>query len=112
MGNNMQEEAILVQLGYVPNEALLKQLKNIQNNTTGYDKIKKHIMDLHEHLKVDKSFVAMSNSNDYFKIKIEAQSKEMKEAAHQKVQHFSEIFKVEIKKLDNKETYYIICFKH
>ena len=65
----MQREAMLTQLGYVPNDALLKQLQRIEENTTGYEKIQKHIMDLHDHLKIDDAYVAMSNSNDFFKIK-------------------------------------------
>ncbi len=108
----MQRDAMLTQLGYAPNEALLSQLKRIENNTTGYEKIQKHIMDLHDHLKVDGSFVALSNSEDCFKIKIEASSPELAEEAHEKVKHFSDKFKVTVSKLDNKETYYISGFHH
>ncbi len=106
----MQREAMLTQLGYAPNEALVKQLGKIEKNTSGYEKIQKHIMDLHDHLKVDGSFVALSNSKDCFKIKIEASSKELAQEAHEKVQHFSDKFKVSVNKLKNKETYYIIGF--
>ncbi len=108
----MQRDAMLTQLGYVPNEALLAQLEKVEQNTKGYEKIQKHIMDLHDHLKVDKSYIALSNSNDYFKIKIEAMTPELAEEAHEKVQHFSEKFKVAVKKLDKKETYYILGFEH
>ncbi len=103
---------MLTQLGYAPNDALIQQLETIENNTTGYDKIQKHIMDLHDHLKVDGSFVALSNSESYFKIKVEASSPELALDAHEKIKHFSDKFKVDIKKLDNKETYYIIGFNH
>lgn len=108
----MQREAMLIQLGYAPNDALVKQLGDIENNTPGYEKIQKHIMDLHDHLKVNNSYVALSNSNDYFKIKIESTTPELAVEAHEKVQRFSEKFKVATKKLDNKETYYIIGFEH
>jgi len=108
----MQKDAMLIQLGYSPNEALLSQIEKIENNTKGYEKIQKHIMDLHDHLKVDGSFIALSNSENYFKIKIEASSPELTEEAHEKVKHFSEKFKVEIKKIANKDTYYIIGFNH
>ncbi len=108
----MQRDAMLTQLGYAPNEALLKQLEKIEKNTLGYEKIQKHIMDLHDHLKVDGSFVALSNSQDYFKIKIEASSEELAKEAHGKVQHFSDKFKVKVNKLENKETYYIVGFHH
>ena len=108
----MQKDAMLTQLGYAPNEALIKQLQTIENNTTGYEKIQKHIMDLHDHLKVDGSFVALSNSESYFKIKVEASSPELAADAHKKIQHFSDKFKVTVNKLKNKETYYILGFNH
>ena len=108
----MQRDAMLTQLGYLPNDALLSQLEKIENNTAGYDKIQKHIMDLHDHLKVDGSFVALSNTEDYFKIKIEASSPELAEEAHEKVKHFSEKFKVTLKETDSKNTYYISGFHH
>jgi len=108
----MQKDAMLRQLGYIPNEALLDQLKSIETNTIGYEKIQKHIMDLHDSLKINGSFVAMSNSANSFKIKIEAPSPEIAQEAHEKIQHFSDKFKVTVKKLDNKETYYIIGFNH
>ena len=108
----MQKDAMLTQLGYAPNEALMKQLEKIEQNTTGYEKIQKHIMDLHDHLKVDGSFVALSNSEDYFKIKVEANSPQLAAEAHDKIKHFSDKFKVTVNKLDNKETYYILGFNH
>jgi len=108
----MQREAMLTQLGYAPNEALIKQLEDIEKNTTGYEKIQKHIMDLNDHLKVNNSYVALSNSKNYLKIKIEAPTPELAQEAHEKVQHFSEKFKVSIEKLPNKETYYIVGFTH
>jgi hypothetical protein len=108
----MQRDAMLTQLGYTPNDALVKQLEEIEGNTPGYDKIQKHIMDLHDHLKVNNAYVALSNSNNHFKIKIESPTPELAEEAHEKVQHFSEKFKITINKLDKKETYYILGFHH
>ena len=108
----MQKDAMLRQLGYAPNEALINQLDKIERNTVGYEKIQKHIMDLHDHLKVDGSFVALSNSENYFKIKVEASSPELAEEAHEKIQHFSDKFKVTVNRLDNKKTYYILGFNN
>ncbi|MDF1879495.1 hypothetical protein JHD46_07575 [Sulfurimonas sp. SAG-AH-194-C20] len=107
----MQRDAMLKQLGYAPNDALVKQLENIENNTKGYEKIQKHIMDLHDHLKVNSSYVALSNSKDYFKIKVESQTPELVVEAHEKVQHFCTKFKIKVEKLPKKETYYIIGFE-
>jgi acetolactate synthase small subunit len=106
----MNNEAMLKQLGYTPNEALLSQIERIVNNTKSFDKIQKHILDLHEHLKVDDSYVAMSNSEDYFKIKIEAPSPERVEEAMEKVDHFADKYKVALKQVDGKNTFYIVGF--
>lgn len=103
-------EAILNQLGYTPNEALREQLKRIEANTAGYEKIIKHILDLHEALKTDESYVALSNSNDYFKIKIDATSEMSAANALEKINHFAEKYKVELQKVEGKPTYYILGF--
>lgn len=107
----MEREAVLTQLGYTPNDALLMQLEKIENNTKGYGKLIKHVIDLHNSLKVDGSYVAMSNSNDCFKIKIGEVSPEVIEEAHEKIEHFSEKFKASLLKVENKETYYIVGFQ-
>jgi len=106
----MEHEAMLKQLGYIPNEALLMQIKRVENNTPGYEKISKHIMDLHDHLKVHKAYVSMSNSNDYFKIKLSEVSEEEKQVAKEKIKHFAEKFKVDVVKVENAETFYIKGF--
>jgi len=108
----MQREAMLTQLGYAPNEALVKQLENIENNTPGYEKIQKHIMDLHDNLRVNNSYIALSNSNSHLKIKIDSPTPELAQEAHEKIQHFSEKFKITLHKIDNKDTYYIVGFHH
>jgi acetolactate synthase small subunit len=107
----MNKEAILKQLGYIPNEALLSQFDRIVNNTKSFDKIQKHILDLNEHLKVDDSHVTMSNSEDYFKIKIEAPSPERTEEAMEKVHHFADKYKVALKQVAGKNTFYILGFE-
>lgn len=106
----MERDAMLNQLGYSPNSGLLAQLDRIIDNTRGFEKIEKHIFDLNNALKVDASFVSMSSSNDYFKIKLEAPSSELKEEAQQKVMHFADKYKVKLQKVDGKETYYILGF--
>ena len=106
----MTYETVLNQLGYIPNEALAEQLSRIEKNTAGYEKIIKHILDLHEALTTDESFVALSNSNDYFKIKIDANSDVSAADALEKINHFAEKYKVALQKVEGKPTYYIIGF--
>lgn len=107
----MQFDALLNQFDYTPNPTLKIQLKRIINNTPGFDKIEKHIVDLHDALKVDESYVAMSNSVDLLKIKIEAPSEARKEEALEKVNRFSERYKVDLEKVDGKDTFYIKQFR-
>lgn len=107
----MKVEAVLTQLGYVPNDTLVKQLQEIQDNTVEYEKIEKHIMDLNEHLKVNNAYVALSNSVKHLKIKVDSLTPELAEEAHAKIQHFSEKYKVAVDKLPNKETYYILGYQ-
>ncbi len=106
----LDSEAVLKQLGYSPNDKLIEQIGRIEANTKGYDKIQKHILDLHERLKVDESYVALSNSNDYFKIKVEAPSEERRTEALEAIEHFGEKYKIGLQKVEGKQTYYIIGF--
>jgi len=107
----MDSEAVLNQLGYTPNEALMEQIGRIEANTEGYDKIQKHILDLHEQLKVDDSFIALSNTRDFFKIKIEAPSEERKAEALERVRHFTDKYKIAIEQVPGKDTYYILGYE-
>ena len=107
----MDSEAVLKQLGYTPNEALMEQIGRIEANTNGYDKIQKHILDLHEQLKVDDSFVALSNSCDCFKIKINAPSEALKAEAMERVNHFSDKYKIALEQVAGKDTFYILGFE-
>lgn len=108
----MVNEAILRQLDYTPNEALQEQMGRIIQNTLSFDKIEKHIMELHKQLKVDGSYIAMSNSEDYFKIKIDAPSSALTQEAHEKIQHWSQKYKVQTARVEQKDTYYIKGFVH
>ena len=106
----MQSSAMLNQLGYIPSDILVEQFQKIKINTTGYEKIEKHIMDLNDMLKPLGGYVAMSNSNDFLKIKVDAAVLALKEEAFAKIEHFSQKFKVELKKVEGKDTFYIIGF--
>jgi hypothetical protein len=108
----MINEAILRQLDYAPNEALKEQVGRIVDNTRSFEKIEKHIIDLHQQLRVDGSYIALSNSENYFKIKIEAPSPELSAEAHEKIAHWSEKYKIETTRVDKKNTYYIKGFNH
>ena len=108
----MQYDAMLKQLNYTPNEALVEQLKVIASNTPGYEKIEKHIMDLHDSLQVNRSFVAMSNSHNYLKIKIaDALSDEERQNTIEKIERFESKYKISLEQVSGVDTYYIKGFE-
>jgi hypothetical protein len=109
MDINLTPEALLAQLGYSKTEKSIKQMENIINNTNGFDHFSKHILALHDQLAHLKGFVALSNSKDVFKIKrSEEVSKEIQDEFSNVVENWSSKYKVQIEKVQNKPTYYII----
>jgi len=106
---DLTPEALLAQLGYSNNEHSLDQIKRIIANTEGFDHFSQHIISFNDALAVEKGFVAMSNSEDHFKIKCdEDTSADNLSAFTEQVKHWADKYKVELKKVDNKNTYYII----
>ncbi len=105
-------EVLISQLGYSRNEQTQKQIEAIIDNTKGFEKFAKHIISLNDTLKHMHAFVAMSNSDKYLKIKCgNADATEILKEFHAEVEHFSKKYNVEMKKLPNKEVYYIIGIK-
>lgn len=105
---NISNEGLLTQLGYNADESSLKQLKNIEDNTPGFENIKKHIISLNDHLKNLDSYVAMSNSNPYFKIKIDTNNENFLNEAKEIIKKWAEKYKINLQKVEEKETYYIL----
>ncbi|AII15200.1 hypothetical protein CIG2463D_1568 [Campylobacter iguaniorum] len=99
---------ILAGLGYTPNDALVDQAKRILSNADLDDAKISHILALNEKLKVFSGFVAMSNSEDVFKIKCESASKEDKDGFNDLVKEWASKYRFKVKKLDGKETYYVL----
>lgn len=106
----MTNEELLVQLGYTVNDAVLSQLEKVKDNTKNFEKIQKHIVDLNDALKVNSSHIALSNSQDYLKIKIEVECNDIIAEAKEKISHWSDKYKVELEKVQGKDTYYILGF--
>lgn len=106
---NLIPEALLSQLGYSKTEQSLEQIEKIIKNTKGFENFSKHLLALHDQLARLKGFVAMSNSHDVFKIKgSEDISKESQEEFISLIQNWSTKYKIELQKVANKPTYYII----
>jgi len=100
---HVTDEALLVQLGYTHTSSMMETLKEIIKNTDGYESIKKHIISLQASLKPYGSFIAVSSSHEFFKIKNESNS----EVASELIQKWSEKYKVNLVKVSGKEAYYI-----
>lgn len=101
-------ESLLIQLGYAPNEATLKQMSAILANTHHFDKFSKHILALEDKIKHTNAIIAMSNTNNYLKIKYEGTSEALQQEFHSIVQNWADKYNVQIQKVTDKEVYYIL----
>lgn len=97
--------ALLNQLDYEANEVTLAQIKRVLNNSSGIET--EHIITLNDHLKPHRCFVAMSGSEDYFKIKNVATASGIKEEVENIIQTWANKYKISLKKV-NDTTQYIL----
>ncbi len=111
MSINVTPETLLTQMDYPVKEATLSQLERIISNTENFDKFAKHIISLNDELKRFNAIVAMSNSHDYLKIKCDSHDEEEIKAFEDIVKHWSQKYKVDIQKVEGKNTYYILGHK-
>jgi len=108
---DLTPEALLKQLGYSENEHTLAQIKRIITNTGDFEHLSKHMITFNDALAVEKGYIAMSNSKDYFKIKCqEDPSADNLSAFTDLVEHWADKHKIALEKLDN-NTYYILGHK-
>ena len=101
----MEISALLNQLGYNENDAIIAQVKRILNNCDGLNL--NSIVTLNDHLKPLGSFVAMSGSEDVFKIKNAGKTPGAQSDALNVIENWAEKNKVNIKKI-NETTHYIL----
>ncbi|NOX16320.1 MAG: hypothetical protein GXP61_09940 [Epsilonproteobacteria bacterium] len=104
----MRRDAILRQLGYSVTPNAKEQVGKVIANTKDFDYVEKHLISLHDNLKPRLSFVAISSTHDYFKIKNEAIGKEMIESTNEIIKKWSKKYKIALEKVPNKQTYYIL----
>ena len=101
----MEISALLNQLGYNENDATIAQVKRILNNCDGLNL--NSIVTLNDHLKPLGGFVAMSGSEDVFKIKNAGKTPGAQSDALNVIENWAEKNKVNIKKI-NETTHYIL----
>lgn len=104
----MSLELVLTGLGYNVNGALLEQVKRVLSASDFDEKEIEHIINLHEKIKHSDGFVALSNSEDKFKIKCESTIPEIIDEFNEIVQSWASKYKIVIEKLAGKQTYYIL----
>jgi len=104
----MTNDAILTQLGYSVTSGNLKQVEKVIKNTKNFKKVQKQLITLHDKLKSHLSYVALSSTKDYFKIKNEAKGVEMIKEVNKKIAKWSKKYKIKLEKVDGKDTYYVI----
>lgn len=105
----LSAEALLVQLGYHETEQTLKQMNAIIANTQAFEKFSPHIPSFNDALAVEKGFIAMSNSENYLKIKCDADiSADNLSGFNSLLTHWTQKYKLDIKKVKNKNTYYLL----
>jgi hypothetical protein len=107
----MTNDAILKQFGYTATQSAMAQLEKVKNNTNGFDYVEKHLITLHDQLQSHLSYVALSSSKDYFKIKNEALEPAIVKDVNEMILKWSQKYKIEIEKVPNKETYYVLGYK-
>ena len=109
---DLTPEALLAQLGYTKSEQTLKQMSDIIVNTEGFEKFSQHIPSFNDALAVEKGFIAMSNSVNHLKIKCDEDiSADNLSAFTDLVKRWADKYKLDLKQVDNKNTYYIIGCK-
>ncbi|MEA2050863.1 MAG: hypothetical protein U9O56_09065 [Campylobacterota bacterium] len=103
-------EVIVSQLEIGKNDSSLDQAIKAIENTKDFNKFAKHIISLNDKLKHMSGFVALSNSEAYFKIKCDStnEDKTIVDEFTKEVNHWSDKYDVKLQKVQNKDVYYII----
>ena len=96
-------EALLTQFDYHVNDHTLAQINSAIANTYGFDKFSKHILSLNDKLKHMNAYVALSNSESYFKVKCDTtDSAEIIDEFKAELDHWSNKYDVKLQKVQNK----------
>jgi len=107
----MRKDAILKQFDYTVTQSALAQLQKVMDNTNNFDYVEKHLLTLHDQLKAKLSYVALSSNKDFFKIKNDAVEDSIAKDVNTMILNWSDKYKIDIEKVPNKETYYVLGYK-
>jgi len=105
-------EALLSQFGYQKSEPMLKQMENIINNTHKFNAFSQHLLSLQDNLAPLKGYIAMSNSENYLKIKRgEELSIESEKEYKNIITNWADKYKIKVQNVKDTSTYYILGHK-
>ena len=110
MNLEITPEVLIKQLELGNTEAILEQTKKAIKNTKNFDLFSKHLISLNDKLKHMNSYISLSNSKPYFKIKCDSKNdtQEIIDEFTQEVKHFADKYHLILEKVDNKDVYYIL----
>ncbi len=108
MNIDMTSETLLVQLGYTASKTMVEQMNNIIQNTKKFNNFSKHILSLNDELQHLGAFVALSNSHQYLKIKIDDSQSDVLTKFENIINKWANKYKVKLEKVKGRNTYYII----
>ena len=112
MNLELTAEALLSQFGYPKSEQTVKQMESIINNTNKFSSFSQHLLSLNDSLAHVKGYIAMSNSENYLKIKRgEGLSKEIADEYNHTITSWADKYKVELQNVKDTSTYYILGHK-
>ena len=102
-------EVLQSQLGYSNNDNILEQIEERIKNTKDFNQFSKHIISLNDKLKHINGYIAISNSEKFFKIKCdEIINKDIIKQFDEEVKHWADKYNISLEKLKNKNVYYIL----
>ncbi len=103
-------EVIVSQLEIGKTDTVIALAAKAIENTKEFHKFSQHIISLNDKLKHMNGFISLSNSEPYFKIKCDTSkdSKIIVDEFTAEINHWATKYNVELKKVNNKDVYYII----
>lgn len=107
----MNTKGLLTQFGYTITPNSLEQVERIVTNTKGFEHVERHLVALNDKLKNHLGFVGLSGSKDYFKIKNTSPDESVRKMVEETILQWSQKFKIQIEKVPNKDTYYVLGYE-
>ena len=101
-------EVLIAQLKLGSGDSTLTQVQKVIQNTKNFDKFAKHIISLNDKLKHLNGYISLSNSEDYLKIKCHDENDKIIQEFKDEVENWGNKYQVALKKVENKDVYYIL----